>query len=614
MKIRHKLYGLSAGLLLASALVMLVGRSGLGSIEVDVTEAGDTVLASELLVNLDRDAYQAQLALTQLVAGAEGEVRETALADFAENAEQTWTRFEEYQALALETPDELALWEQYESTREQWLADADLLLAALAAPDGADGVDAAEVQTVLARTRASFEPMRAHLDDLQARIYEPYNAELGPRVSSAASGTSRWMLLTFGVALVGGVVLTWLLSRTFARPLAQLTEAAGAMAVGDTDHPVTHTSRDELGQLADSFRAMSAHVGEVSSALDEISHGRTDVEIRARGDKDGLSRSALRLADVVRADALRQAETDRLTEQLSTVFESIAQYAGAIASSSAELTTIAEQMASTAEETSAQAEQMSSASSIMRDHTGLLTTGVEEIRTGISEVGRNSSEASSIAARAVELAERTRAAVQALGDSSDEIGQVVEMITSIAEETNLLALNATIEAARAGEAGKGFAVVANEVKTLATETGKATGEIRRQIGTIQADTRAVVEAIREISDVVGSINEAQSCIAAVVEEQTASATEVVRSVGVATSGTDEIADSISGVALAAQTTAAGASQTEAAARELAGLAAELLELVNRQHAGASRRTPPAAAAAEAAPSAAPPRPAYSYVG
>jgi methyl-accepting chemotaxis protein len=265
------------------------------------------------------------------------------------------------------------------------------------------------------------------------------------------------------------------------------------------------------------------------------------------------------------------------------VLERVAQYAGAIASSSVELTAIARQMASTAEETSAQTDLMSSATGLVRENNATLTSGVEEIRAGIVEVGRNSSEASVVAGRAVELAERTQAAVKALGDSSQEIGHVIEMISSIAEETNLLALNATIEAARAGEAGKGFAVVAAEVKELATETGRATGDIRRQIGTIQSDTQTVIDAIREISQVVSSINEAQSCIAAVVEEQTASANEVVRSVDVASSGSTEIAENIAGVAEAAQLTAAGASQTESAARELAGLAAELLQLVHEHH-------------------------------
>jgi methyl-accepting chemotaxis protein len=124
----------------------------------------------------------------------------------------------------------------------------------------------------------------------------------------------------------------------------------------------------------------------------------------------------------------------------------------------------------------------------------------------IKEIARNASEAAKIATSAVKVAEITTAAVSKLGDSSSEIGQVIKVITSIAQQTNLLALNATIEAARAGEAGKGFAVVANEVKELAKETAKATEDISRKIGAIQTDTKQAVEAIHTIGAVINQIN------------------------------------------------------------------------------------------------------------
>jgi methyl-accepting chemotaxis protein len=146
---------------------------------------------------------------------------------------------------------------------------------------------------------------------------------------------------------------------------------------------------------------------------------------------------------------------------------------------------------------------------------------------------------------------------------------VVKLITSIAEQTNLLALNATIEAARAGDAGKGFAVVAGEVKDLASETARATGDIARQIEQIQRDSASAVGAIGEISGVIGRINDYTTIIATAVEEQTATTSEMTRNVTQAATGTAQIAHGISGVASAAQSTAAGATEAQRSASDLA---------------------------------------------
>jgi methyl-accepting chemotaxis protein len=179
----------------------------------------------------------------------------------------------------------------------------------------------------------------------------------------------------------------------------------------------------------------------------------------------------------------------------------------------------------------------------------------------------------------VKVAERTNMTVEKLGDSSREIGEVIKVITSIAQQTNLLALNATIEAARAGEAGKGFAVVANEVKELARETARATDDISRKIEAIQSDTRGAVEAIGEIGAIIKQINDIQNSIAGAVEEQTATANEIARNVAEAARGSSEIARNITQVAEGAKHTTAGANDTQNAATGLARMAAELQRLV-----------------------------------
>jgi methyl-accepting chemotaxis protein len=184
-----------------------------------------------------------------------------------------------------------------------------------------------------------------------------------------------------------------------------------------------------------------------------------------------------------------------------------------------------------------------------------------------------------VATSAVRVAETTNNTVGKLGESSVEIGNVIKVITSIAQQTNLLALNATIEAARAGEAGKGFAVVANEVKELAKQTARATEDISRKIEAIQGDTRGAVEAIGQIGRIINQINDIQNTIASAVEEQTATTGEISRNVAEAARGSNEIAQNITGVATAARSTTEGASNTRGSADELSRMALELQQLV-----------------------------------
>ncbi len=272
---------------------------------------------------------------------------------------------------------------------------------------------------------------------------------------------------------------------------------------------------------------------------------------------------------------------NRMKNNLREVIQSIAGSAAQVVGASEELNTTSQQITANSEETSAQADVVSKAAQTVSQNLQTVATGAEEMGASIKEIAKNATEAARIATSAVKVAETATATVSKLGDSSTEIGQVIKVITSIAQQTNLLALNATIEAARAGEAGKGFAVVANEVKELAKETAKATEDISRKIEAIQTDTKAAVEAISTISGVINQINDISSTIATAVEEQNATTNEMSRNVSEAAHGSGEITNNIGGVAEAAQGTTRGATDTQKASQQLVETSAQLRRLVEQ---------------------------------
>lgn len=267
-----------------------------------------------------------------------------------------------------------------------------------------------------------------------------------------------------------------------------------------------------------------------------------------------------------------------ISERVKLV-DTLSETATQLASAGEELSATATQLNQNANSTSSQSNTAASNTEEVAKGVQVVATNTEELVASIKEISRNTSEAANISKQTTAKAKSTNETIQKLGVSSEEIGNVIKVISSIAQQTNLLALNATIEAARAGEAGKGFAVVANEVKELAKQTAKATEDITNRINAIQADTKSSVLAITEIGDYIEKLNSISIAIAAAVEEQTATANEVARVVKESNRGIDGIAEVIKNVSQAAQQSSVGSSQTLDAARSLAILADRLKDLV-----------------------------------
>jgi methyl-accepting chemotaxis protein len=272
---------------------------------------------------------------------------------------------------------------------------------------------------------------------------------------------------------------------------------------------------------------------------------------------------------------------NQMKESLHEVIRSIADTSTHVAVSSEELSATSQQISASTVETSAQANVVSQATQKVSQNLQSVAMGAEQMTTTIQSIASNAHEAATIAIRAVETAHTATLAIGKLGQSSREIGDVIKLITSIAQQTKLLALNATIEAARAGEAGKGFAVVASEVKELARQTAKATEDISPKITAIQNDTSHAVEAIGTISTIINQVNEISGTIATAVEEQSATTNEMMRNVADAAKASTEITQNIAGVAEAAQGTSTGAQESQKAANHLAEMAAQLHQLVEQ---------------------------------
>jgi methyl-accepting chemotaxis protein len=391
---------------------------------------------------------------------------------------------------------------------------------------------------------------------------EQYNDRMGHVAVAAAGATFRlaiWMIgLCAAIAAVLAVGSALWLNRNITARVARLGKIVRQLA-----------GRDYSFDLPDI--ALADEIGDMARALAECRTSLRSADAVAAAE---LTSQAARISRAISLDAL------------SKSFEAkVGLMVGEVSASAADMKTQARSMTDTADQTIQQATNVAAAAEQASANVQTVASAAEELASSIAEISRQVAQSAKIAGKAKGDAARTDGVVHALAEGAQKIGEVVGLISSIAGQTNLLALNATIEAARAGEAGRGFAVVASEVKSLATQTAKATEDIARQIAQIQTATNEAVSAIQGIGATIGEISEIAAAIAVAVEEQGSATQEIARNVQQAAVGTQEVTSNISGVSNGANGTGTTAANVLRAAGKLAQQADELRGEVGRYIAG-----------------------------
>ncbi len=399
------------------------------------------------------------------------------------------------------------------------------------------------------KANQELEPFIKTSAELMARMsatsdkLEAVNTAAAADAATVKNTLMAAMMAAIAVVIGGLVLANLLIGRSVSRPVKAVTTIMGRMAGGERAIEIPTMDRtDEIGQM---YTALTSF-------------------------KEGLTR-ADQLAEQQQAESQARAERgDRMEAVCHSFDETITGLLKGFEEVMSELRHSAETMSDAARQTESEAKAANAASQSAGSNVNSVAGATEELVASVGEIGRQTARSSEIAARAAARATETDKQIQGLADAAQKVGDVVRLITDIANQTNLLALNATIEAARAGEAGKGFAVVASEVKNLANQTAKATEEISAQIATIQGETNTAVAAIQGISEIVGEINQIAAAIAAAIEQQSSATREIARNVEGASAGTQSVSSSIGHVSEAA-------TQTGGAVKTMLGAVTRLAE-------------------------------------
>ncbi|GAB3266414.1 methyl-accepting chemotaxis protein [Kineosporia babensis] len=526
LRIGAKILILSGLAVLLAVGIGLTGQQAVNNVQGTTQQLADvTARASTTVLDARANFSGFRRYLYSAALAQDAQARQDALAGAQENYDEALAALKQLQAMDLSASDQALLAQQLIPAAEQawqvWQADLQPIAART-------DLGPRQLASYTNRVATQFDPLadsvRDHIATLTGSLQQQLTAEADTAADTARAAVLRiWLFTALGAVLVIGIGVG--LARLVSGPVNRVRQALVALADGDLTASADVNSRDEVGQMGQAL--------------------------------------------------------DQATTSLRAAMVQIGVTSGTLADSSRNLSSISTQIAATADGTSSQASGLAGTAGEVSSSVQTVAAGTEEMSASIREIASSSAEAVRVAASAVNEAVTARATVAKLGDSSEEIGNVVKAITSIAEQTNLLALNATIEAARAGEAGKGFAVVAEEVKQLAQETARATEDISRRVETIQADTQEAVAAIARISQTIEDVNAYQTTIASAVEEQTATTSEISHSITEAAAGSASIATSVDSVAQAARASSDSIGQAEQASGRLAEISTELRQLVSR---------------------------------
>ncbi|MDN3277898.1 methyl-accepting chemotaxis protein [Frankia sp. RB7] len=442
-----------------------------------------------------------------------------------------------YEAM-ITSPEERALYSQWSKTWEDYKKGTQEVMALSRKEAGKIPHEAHELNS------KTVNKIGLEADAILAKDIE-LNTKGGDQASADASDTYYYafvlVAIILGAAVVVGLGVSFYLVHDVSSGINSIVQPMQALGKGDLSAQVPHRGeKTEIGAMADVLQVF----------------------------KEALI--AKKAADeAATADAEAKIERGRRVDNITSEFESmIGEIVQTVSSASTQLEASASTLTSTADRSQRLATTVAAASEEASTNVQSVASATEEMASSVGEISRQVQESARMAGDAVGQARATTERVSELSKAASRIGDVVELINTIAGQTNLLALNATIEAARAGEAGRGFAVVASEVKALAEQTAKATGEIGQQISGIQAATNDSVGAIKEISSTIERLSEISSAIAAAVEEQGAATQEIARNVQQAAQGTQQVSSNITDVQRGATETGTASSQVLSAAQML----------------------------------------------
>ena len=413
-------------------------------------------------------------------------------------------------------------------------------------------VEAASSEKVTASAQALLADVmksRVVADDLQAKVKKLADRldervdEFERQTAEEYSATSKTLIVGAVISIMMGMALGFLVGQFgIARPIRSMVMLLQQLASGEYNLEVHSLDRrDEVGDVA-------------KTALVFKENGLAKIRMEAEQKETETRMAAQRRVDMLKlADGFEAA---------------VGEIIDVVSSASTELEASASSLTATAERSQQMATTVAAASEEAATNVQSVAAATEELSSSVNEISRQVQDSAGKASTAVTQARTTTSRVSELSKAAARIGDVVDLINTIAGQTNLLALNATIEAARAGDAGRGFAVVASEVKALAEQTAKATGEIGAQISGIQAATQESVDAIKQISTSIEYLSEISSTIASAVEEQGAATQEISRNVQQAAQGTQEVSSNVVDVQRGATETGSASAQVLSSAQSL----------------------------------------------